>query len=164
MLEDRIAIRLPWLYTRFASFVWRLPVGSRLRRVIVERAVERSYSALGRGDLAALHAMYHPECCFDFSRFENWPDRTLYEGHEGLDRLVHDLQEVWGDFRYELTEMRMAGEHVLSSCRMRARGGHTRIDLEMTFSQVSNECNGLALRVDNYTDHAGALEAVGLSE
>ena len=68
VLEDRIAIRLPWLYLRFASLVWRLPVGSRPRRVVVERAVERSYSALGRGDLAALHAMYHPECCFDFSR------------------------------------------------------------------------------------------------
>ena len=58
----------------------------------------------------------------------------------------------------------MVGDHVLSTCRMRARGGHTRIDLEMTFSQVSNQRDGLALRVDSYTDHAGALAAVGLSE
>jgi ketosteroid isomerase-like protein len=165
MVEDRVAIRLPRLYRLSASVAWgRLPRRSGVRRKLAIRVAKRSYNALGRGDLAALHGLYHPECRLDFSRYEDFLAASVYHGHEGLRRLVEDLQEGWGESCYELTELRIVGDRVLLGCHQRNRGRHTGMAFERTFSQVAEARDGLVLRVDSYTDRGEALEAVGLSE
>jgi len=162
--EDWVAIHLPALYRSFAAFVWnRLPARLRLRQAILKRAVQRSYNAFGRGDLAALQGMYHPDCELDFSHYENFIGGPLCHGHEGLRHFLRDLEESWSNTHYELTELRFIGDRALASCHHHSRGRYTGIEFERDFSQVGEVRDGLILRVDNYTNRDEALSELGLS-
>src|SRR5215212_10544700 len=85
---DHIAVRFPRVYRRLTAVSWRvltrLPRGHRIRRAVFERVIGRSYGAFNRNDMDALPPLYHPECVWDWSHFEGWPDDSTAHGPEAL--------------------------------------------------------------------------------
>jgi hypothetical protein len=56
---------------------------------------------------------------------------AVYEGHDGIRRFVADLDEVWDEFRIEPVEFIDAGETVVVSHRVHARGKGSGVEVEL---------------------------------
>jgi ketosteroid isomerase-like protein len=166
--EDHIAVRFPRLYRRSGTLLWRvltrLPVGHPIRRAVFERVIGRSYGAFNRSDLNAVRALYHPECVWDWSSFEGWPDDPIAHGPEALRRGFLVFRDAWGDFRVDASDLRDFGDSVMLTCHLRATGSGSGVGITRTWWQAGYIRDGLIARVENYTDRERALEAVGLSE
>ena len=109
-LEDHLAVRLPRLYRRGAAAIW--PTWERYADTAVGRALAvrltcRSYDAFNRGDLDALHAMYHPECVWDLSRFTEWAMQETYRGYDGISQIYNDWWEPWAKMTIEPAHVRL---------------------------------------------------------
>jgi hypothetical protein len=100
-LEDRIAVRFPGLtrrlYAWLTPLILRMPRQWRLRQRLIEWSSWRSNNAFRRGDLELLRVLWHPDCTFDFSRFEGWVGDPVYHGHEGLAAFVAEWGDAWGE-------------------------------------------------------------------
>jgi ketosteroid isomerase-like protein len=165
---DRIAVRFPHAYRRIAALGWRvfeaLPPGHPVRRALSERLISRSYGAFNRRDLDAVLPLYHPECVWDWSHFEGWPDDPVVRGPDGLRRAFLTFREAWGDCTFEPSDFQDFGDKQLTTCHMRATGSGSGVGLERTWWQVGYGRDGLLALVANYSDRREALEAVGLRE
>lgn len=75
-----------------------------MRRAIAERITSRSYGAFNRNDLDALLPLYHPECAWDWSHFEGWPEEQVLDGPERLGRIWETFREAWRDFHVEASD------------------------------------------------------------
>jgi ketosteroid isomerase-like protein len=89
---------------------------------IVRAAIE----AWNRGDREVwigawdARAEFHPDGCS--------VDGRAYHGHDGLRRFVAEIAEEWGQVRFEVDEIRGAGEQVVALGRVRARGGASGVE------------------------------------
>jgi hypothetical protein len=166
--EDHMAVRFPGIYRRLAAFLWRvftrLPAGHPIRRAGFERVIGRSYGAFNRNDLDVLPPLYHPECVWDWSHFEGWPDVPVAQGPEALRQNWLAFRDAWGDFRVDASELRDLGDRQMITCHMRATGSGSGAGITTTWWQTGYSLDGLIARVENYTDRERALDAVGLSE
>jgi ketosteroid isomerase-like protein len=165
---DHIAVRVPRVYRRLVALLWpvftRLPAGHPIRRAGFERTIGRSYGAFNRNDMDALPPLYHPECVWDWSHFEGWPDDPITRGPEALRRNWSVFRDAWGDFRVDASDLRDFGGRQLITCHMQATGSGSGAGIRRTWWQTGYSRDGLIARVENYTDRAEALEAVGLSK
>jgi ketosteroid isomerase-like protein len=165
---DRIALGFPHAYRRVVALVWRLfealPPGHPLRRALLVRAAKRSYGGFNRRDVDAVFALYHPDCVWDWTHFDGWPDDAIVRGPDGLLRAFENFREAWGDCTFEPSDLRDFGKRQMVTCRMRATGSGSGVGLERTWWQVGYARDGLVALVANFSKREEALEAVGLSE
>jgi ketosteroid isomerase-like protein len=128
--------------------------------------VRRSFGAWNRGDIEGFIALYHRDCEWDFSRFDGWPEESVYAGHSALRRLFEQWLSAWEDFHVEPQQLRAVGDNrVLAQARTFSRGKKSGAYVESPpFYQLCTLREGKVLRVTNYTDPDEALEAAGLSE
>jgi ketosteroid isomerase-like protein len=82
--------------------------------------VRRLYDALNRDDIEGAIEQMDPAVRYDLS--ERVFNPAVYEGHDGIRRFAADLDEVWDEFRAEPVEFIDAGETVVVSHRVHARG------------------------------------------
>jgi hypothetical protein len=157
--EDRLAVRFPRLYGGGAALVWslfdRLPVGNRTRRRILARIAGRSYGAFVRRDLDAIQAMYHPECVFDYTHFDGWPDQPIYPGKDGLRKVLESFDPIGID-SIEPIELQDLGNQILLGLRIRGEGVQSSIPISGTVWQLAQVKDGLVFRVNNYRDREQA--------
>ena len=121
--------------------------------------IGRSYGAFNRNDLEALLPMYHPDCVWDWSHFEGWPEDQIMHGPDGLRRGWLVFRDAWGDFRVEPSDWRDFGRRQMTTCQMRATGSGSGLGLEKTWWQVGYARDGLVALVANYTDRRQAVDA-----
>jgi ketosteroid isomerase-like protein len=166
-LDQRLSLRFPWLAAAGLRRITKLPPSSRLRQAAVRRAARLAVEAYNRRDMDAVGIGYHPE--FEYHPARNWVESGLlepsYRGLEGHKRYVASTAEVFGAEVYvRPVELVDAGERfaVLANVPMRAQASG--ISLTEAFALVTTLKDGLVFRVQEYYDHAEALEAVGLSE
>jgi ketosteroid isomerase-like protein len=166
--EDHIAVRVPRVYRRLVALLWRvftrLPAGHPIRRTGIERTIGRSYGAFNRNDMDALPPLYHPECVWDWSHFEGWPDDPITHGPEALRRNWLVFREAWGDSRVDASDLRDFGDRLMITCHMRATGSGSGVGITKTWWQAGYSRDGLIARVENYTDRRRALKTLGLSD
>ena len=72
-LDHRLALRFPRLAATSRRQMDRLPPSSRLRQVLLLRAVQLGVEAFNRRDMNAFLAGYHPGCTW-------YPPRELVDG------------------------------------------------------------------------------------
>ncbi|MDQ3671382.1 MAG: nuclear transport factor 2 family protein [Actinomycetota bacterium] len=126
--------------------------------------IREGWEAWQRGDLPGLFRQFDPDVVWDTSHFHDWPESS-YHGIEGVERFLREWLEVWDDLEIEVQAVRDASdERVVSLILQRGTGRSSGLAMEMKMAQVATLRNGKVTRLDNYENHAEALEAAGLSE
>ena len=125
--------------------------------------VRRAYEALGRRDLHAFLELMHPSVKATSRILE--VEGAVYEGREGMRRLVEGIWSVFPDWQSEVMEAReVDDEVVLAAIRNVGRGVGSGVEVDMTAWQAVRFQDGQAIWIHPYATEAEALEAVGLSE
>jgi ketosteroid isomerase-like protein len=167
-LDQRLILRFPRLAAGFFRFIGGLSAGSRFRQAAVWRTTRLGFEAFNRRDVDAFVAGFRPN-------FEFYPPREFveagffekcYRGRSGYRQYVSTWSDVVGrDFRLEPLELIDLGDRrvIVAKRRTRAQasgvpGAPGRIATVLTIE------HGKVIRVQVYSDHAEALETVGLRE
>ena len=166
-LDQRLSLRFPRLAAAYLRRIGRLPPGSRLRQATLWRGARLGLEAYNRRDLDAVVIGWHPE--FEYHTGREWAQSGLvescYRGLEGYRRYLATVDEVWGRENYlKPVELIDLGERtvVLADGRMRAQDSG--VPLAEAFALVMTLKDGRVIHLQEYYDHAEALEATGLSE
>jgi ketosteroid isomerase-like protein len=144
-----------------------MPPGSRLRQATLWRGVRLGVEAYNRRDLDAVVVGWHPE--FEYHTGREWAQSGLvepcYRGLEGYRKYVAATEEVWGEENYlRPVELIDLGERIVMLADGRMRAQASGVPLAEAFALVTTLEDGRMVRLQEYYDHAEALEAVGLSE
>jgi ketosteroid isomerase-like protein len=89
---------------------------------------------------------------------------NTYAGHEGVRRYLRALADDLEDVHVEPEELIDAGEHVIVPARLTGRGRLSGAPVELKFALLCSLRGGKIVRIHNYWERAGDLEAVGLAE
>jgi ketosteroid isomerase-like protein len=128
-------------------------------------AFKRGLEAGNGGDVDGLLETLHPEIEWHSAlHVLMGGQHTVFRGHDGVRRMLKDLNEAFGDIQMEISEIRDLGDRVVAIGRSRGRGGASGAEVEMPIAFVTEFKNGKAFRLRAYLDPEDALEAVGLSE
>ncbi len=166
-LDQRLAIRFPWLAAASARLIGNLPLGSRLRQVAVWRSVRLAVEAYNRRDLDAVVVGYQPD--LEYYPYREFVEAGLaepcYYGPSGYRSYISDTYEVWGDdVRLEPTELIDFGDQLVLFAEMPMRAQASGLPLAQTYAGVSTLKDGRVVRQRDFLHRAEALEAVGLRE
>jgi ketosteroid isomerase-like protein len=88
----------------------------------------------------------------------------IYRGREGIRRYFETFQDAMEDIHFEAERSWEAGEHVVVSFRLTARGKQTGIPVEQRAVFVWTLREGRAIAVHAFASLPQALASVGLDE
>jgi ketosteroid isomerase-like protein len=91
-------------------------------------------------------------------------ERTTYRGRDAASQYVAAVEDSWESLRWEVDEVRQAGDSVLALGHIRGRGRGTGAAIDTSGGWVAQFDDGLITYFRTYTNRAEALEAAGLSE
>jgi ketosteroid isomerase-like protein len=125
--------------------------------------VRRAYQALTDHDLHTFLELMHPEVTATSRILE--VEGAVYEGRDGMRRLIEGIWSVFPDWRSEVLEAREVHDDlVLATVRSVGRGVDSGIEVDMTAWQSLTFRDGKLISAQPYETEADALEAVGLRE
>jgi ketosteroid isomerase-like protein len=164
--DQRLSLRFPRVAAANARLIGKLPPGSRLRQSTVWRNVRLAVEAYNRRDPEAVAISCHPE--FEYHPGREWVEAGLvepcYRGLEGYRKYLATVDEVWGGENYlKPVELIDLGERIVMLADGRMRAQASGVPLTEAFALVSTLKDGRSIHLQEYYDHAEALEAVGLS-
>jgi ketosteroid isomerase-like protein len=128
------------------------------KNVEIVRAFFEKWNASGEVDLSASHPelVYHPRA--------DEPDPSAHIGMDEYRRLLLGFMESFSEIRFEVLELIDAGDYVISSTVMHARGNASGALVKDAYVFVSKFHDGLVVEGWEYRTRQEALEAVGLRE
>jgi ketosteroid isomerase-like protein len=163
--DERVFVRFPLVVAFLARALLRMSPRSSLRRTLVNRAVRLAFEATNREDFNVSFVLHHPDV--EMAVFGDM--LTL-----GLESAVHGRQErldfqtrwhaEWGEFRFQPQELIDLGDRVLVVGRVTGSGLSSGAPVDNDWAVIFTFSRGRVIREEIFTDHAEALEAVGLSE
>jgi ketosteroid isomerase-like protein len=166
-LDERVALRFPFLFRLSAKAVSRLPLGSRLRRYLVTRRTCQGYEAVNRGDLDVLLAVYHTDVvtCFDSSIGIVPPDLAgEHHGHAGFRQMWQRWRSAWDDLRFEPRELIDAGDRMIVTVDVTGRGGGSGLVTQMRYFELYDLRDGRISRHQNFLERETAFSTAGLTD
>jgi ketosteroid isomerase-like protein len=89
---------------------------------------------------------------------------TTYRGRNAASQYVAAVDDSWESLRWELDEVRKAGDFVLGLGHIRGRGRGTGATIDTSGGWVAQFRGGLMTRFRTCTSREEALQAAGLSE
>ncbi|MGH2966568.1 MAG: nuclear transport factor 2 family protein [Solirubrobacterales bacterium] len=128
-------------------------------------AFKRGLEAGNRGDVETLLQELDPEVEWHSALHALLGgEQTVFRGHDGVREMIRDLNEAFGEFRIEISEVRDPGDRLVAIGHVRARGKGSGAETETPFALVTEIKNGKTTSVRGYLDPKEALEAAGLRE
>jgi ketosteroid isomerase-like protein len=164
-LDQRLAIRFPWLAAASSRLIAMLPPGSRVRQAALWRVMRLAVEAYNRRDLDAVVTAYRPDMeYYPYREFvEAGLAEPVYHGPSGYRAYIEATYDVWGtEVRLEPTELIDLGDRLVLLADMPMRAQASGIALAQTYAGVSTLKHGRVIRNDDFLSHAEALEFVGL--
>jgi ketosteroid isomerase-like protein len=116
------------------------------------------------GTLTVDLARVAPDVLWDMSNFDSWPERRLYEGHEGVNEFISTWLEPWDTYEHEVEALHDAGDEVVAVVHVSGTASLSGAVVEMRVGHVWRLVDGNVVQATIYSDPAKALEAAGLSE
>ena len=167
-LDERVFVRFPTLYRGFAALWSRLPLRSRLRRLILLRITSQATSAGNRRDFDVLLTGFDPQIDFRVVG-GSWgmvaPDVIgHHHGHAGYREVWGQVLESFEDWTLEPEELIDLGHHLISVTRMSGHGAGSGAPVSQRVFQVYTFRRGLVVKQEDFGDRGEALEAAGLRE
>lgn len=87
-----------------------------------------------------------------------------YEGASGIRDFFRDVAESWESFRFEATDIRDLGGHVLVLGDVRGRGRGSGAEVDARWGWIVELRDGRAASLRGFLDQREALAAAGLPE
>jgi len=164
-LDQRVALRWPWLSALGARLVARLQPTSRIRQAVMWRAVQQGAEAFNRRDYEAVLIGKRRDIEYEPPRdlVELGGLSASYRGHAGYVQFVEEWLIAWGLFRAEPRELIDLGDRTVLLAEAVGRGKESRVELRQSLAVVLTFKRGSVIREQYYTDDAEALKAVGLA-
>ena len=133
------------------------------------RAVCSQYEAINRRDFELMLSRCHPEVELVISEIgiAGLPIDLdpVYAGREALRRFFEQWVREWEDYRIEPDEViDTSGDCLIMLGRQRGHGRRSGVEIDQPIASVFTLRNGLCVRIEDFWEHAQALEAAGLSE
>lgn len=120
--------------------------------------VKAVYAAYSSGNLAAIAALYDPQCELEQSALVPWGG--TYQGHHGLQQFFERLTSSI-DTRIVDETLFEAGDKVVSIGRTKGIARTTGRSFELPAVHVYTVRNGTISRFEAYVDTPGMLGAIG---
>ncbi len=122
------------------------------------RAYFDAWNATGDVDLSVFDPglIYHPRA--------DEPDPSPHVGRDAYEQLVRGFIESFSEIKYDLLEVREAGDYVVASTVIRCRVRDSGISVNDAYVFVTRVRDGLVVEGWEYRTMKEALEAVGLSD
>jgi ketosteroid isomerase-like protein len=131
--------------------------------VEVARGAYQAFNGVfSAGDIPGWLAFYTPDA--ELHDPADLPDAGVHRGHEELRKWAEQLNEVAEDLRVEHERFIEAGEFVVVTVRISAKGREGGVLTEMNTFHVLEFSDGRISRVRFYLTEDEALEAAGLRE
>ena len=119
----------------------------------------RAFDAWNRGDTEAWIEAWDEQA--EFRPMRALLEGDAYRGHAGLRRFVAEMSEEWEGFRFEVEEIRDAGELLVATGRVKARGRVSGVDLDVPLALVGSARGGKITFARFYSSPGEALKAAG---
>ena len=162
-LDQRLSVRFPDLYRLFADFGGRLPLGSRLRRLLVARTVGLAYAAANRRDFESVLVGWDRGAEYRPSDDLMPPDQEpVFHGRDGYLQLWRYWMDAFEDIRWEPEEVLDFRDKVLVTTQQKGRGSGSGVAVSQPVFQLFTLERGLVVRQEDFLDRSKALEAAGL--
>jgi ketosteroid isomerase-like protein len=126
------------------------------------RAYEAFNNVFAKGDFSGWLALYTPDA--ELHDPGDFPDAGVHRGHDELRKWAEQLNEVAEDLRVEHEHFIEAGELVVVTVRITAKGREGGVPTEMSTFHVLEFTDGKICRGRFYLTEDEALEAAGLRE
>jgi len=164
-LDEQLFVRFPALVRLFSEAFTRLPVQSRLRRLLLARSVRRGYAAGNRRDFDVLVMRMDAENEYRPSRDLMPPDvEHSFHGHAGFIQLWRYWMDAFEDIRWDPEEIIDLGDRFLVSTHQSVHGSGSGVAMSEPVFQLFTLRRGLVVRQEDFLDRSKALAAAGLKE
>lgn len=165
-LDQRLAIRFPWLGAASFRLVTALPPSSRIRQAGLQRTIRLAIEAYNRRDLEAVAVAFHPG--LEYYPYREFVEAGLaepcYHGPSGYRSYIEATYDVWGtEVRLYPTELIDLGDRLVLLADMPMRAQGSGIPLAETYATIATIKRGKVIRQQDFLDQAEALEAAGLA-
>lgn len=125
--------------------------------------VRRVYELFERRDIEGLFALAADD--FELRLPDVYPEGSeTYRGRDGAQRWLAMVQDIWGEWRFDLERLIDADEQVVALVRIVAEGGASGVPVDREVAHVWSVRDGKASRASVHLDRSEALEAAGLRE
>jgi SnoaL-like domain len=164
-LDERLFVRFPALLRLFNETWMRLPLRSRLRRLMLVRLAERGCAAANRRDFDLLLCGFDP--ALEYSPVREFLALDLdpvYYGHDGSREVWRRMLDAFEDFRLEPEEYLDLGDQLLGTVQVTAHGSGSGVPVNTPLFQVFRFRRGLVIWQQDFGDRPSALEAAGLRD
>jgi ketosteroid isomerase-like protein len=162
-LDDQLFARFPRLLRVLARAAGRLQPGTRLRRLLVVRRIERSYAAANRRDFGLVLDGTDPEV-YEYRPSVDLlpPDlEPVFHGHDGYLQLWRYWTDAFNDIRLDPEEILDFGDTVLVTAQQSGHGSGSGVSVSERVFQVFTLRDGLVIRQQDFLDRTQALHAAG---
>jgi ketosteroid isomerase-like protein len=164
-LDQRLAIRFPALSAGLFRLIGRLPPRSRVRQLLLWRAVRIAIEAYNRRDLEAASTAFDPD--LEYYPYREFVEAALaepcYRGPAGYRRYIEATYDVWGtEVRLYPTELIDLGDRLVLLADMPMRAQGSGVPLAETYGTVATLKDGRVVTQRDFLNQAEALEAAGL--
>jgi hypothetical protein len=164
-LDERLFVRFPFLYRLIADRVMRLPLGSRLRRLVLVRVSTRATAAVNRRDFDVLFLALDPGVEYHPGGDQVAPDLdAVAHGYGGYEEVWRRLIDSFEDFHVEPEEVLDLGDQLLATTHYRGHGSGSGVPVELPLFQLFRLRRGLVVWQTDFSDRSEALEAAARRE
>ena len=164
-LDQRLFLRFPALYRRLSDASMRLPPRSRLRRLMLARAVGLAYAAANRRDFDLVLVGWDPRSEYHPSGDLLPPDlEAVFYGHDGYRQLWRYWLDAFEDIRWDPEEILDFGDTFVVTTQQSGRGSGSGVAVSEPVFQLFKLRRGMVVRQEDFLDRSKALEAASLGE
>jgi ketosteroid isomerase-like protein len=163
-LEERIFVRFPFVLRRLALVISRLSPRSRVRRVLLRRALVSGWASFDRRDYELNFLSFAPDAEFEFEFPPSLQPLGLagsFRGHEGRIEALNKLFEVWSS-ELEPAYMIDLDDRLLNLGFWHTQARASGIPLEQELAQLVTLRDGLIVRDQTFFSWEEGLRAAGL--
>jgi len=126
--------------------------------------VREGLVASASGDPVAGQHFWDPSIEWDMSGVIGWAEKQVYRGPEVIE-FLHAWADSWHGWHFEIEDVRDgAGQTVFAAIHESAMGPGSGVSVDQHRYFVFTMREGLAVRVQMFSESDAALEAAGLTE
>ena len=157
-------VRFPAVYRRVVPLLFRVSPRSRLRRMLLRRAVDSGWTSLERRDYELNFLFFAPDTEFEFPpAMQALGMPAAFRGHEGRMEGMEAVFEVWGTELEPLYVVDL-GERLLNLGLWHSRGRASGVPLDQELAQLATVRNGLVVRDQTFWSWEEGMRAAGLEQ